>query len=144
MKGGERERIGKVRRILQIAGQRIFGGDFAAEFFDDRAGVAHAVEEVLDFFAADAGQIVADAEIENRFADGPEQRIAGKLRIAAEHFDEHGAGDVFAERIFDAEFLRPFDVVADVGDVDAGAADGQAVVHLHGFQFQDAGARRRS
>ena len=67
----------------------------------------------------------------------PEQRVAGEGRIAAEHFDQHRAGHVFAQRIFDEQFLRPFDVVADVGHVDAGAADRQPVVHLHRFQFQN-------
>ncbi len=94
----------------------------------------------MHFFAFDAGQIVADAEIENGFAGRAQQCIVAEYRIAAEHFDEHGAGHVFAQRMLDEQFLRPFDVVADVGHVDAGSTDGKAVVHLHRFELEDSAA----
>ncbi len=101
-------------------------------------GVAHAVEKFLNLFAADAGQIVANAKIENGFPGRTQECVASEQRIAAEHFNQHGPGNIFAERIFDEQFLRPFDVVADVGHVNARPANGQAVVHLHRFEFQDA------
>ena len=143
-KRGERERVRQVRGILQIAGPRIVRGNFGTQLFDHGAGVAHAVQELLHLFAFDAGQIVADAEVENCFARGAQQCIAAKRRIAAEHFDQHRAGDVFAQRIGHQQFLRPLDVVADVGHVDAGAADRQGGRSLAPFSAPEFGRRPRS
>jgi len=47
---------------------------------------------------------------------------------------------VLGLRLADAQLLRPLDVEADVGGVDAGAGDDQAVVDLHRLQLADAGA----
>ncbi len=48
------------------------------------------------------------------------------------------APDVLAQRLLELQFLRPFHVVADVGDVDAGPGNLQLVQDLDGLQLDDA------
>ena len=54
--------------------------------------------------------------------------------------DEHRAGDILFERIGHAQFLRPFDVVTDVGRFDAWPRDFQLVVNLNRFELHDPAA----
>jgi hypothetical protein len=51
--------------------------------------------------------------------------------------DQHRSLHVLVERLVHFELLRPFDVIANVGRVDAWAGNLQGIVHLHSFQFHD-------
>ena len=118
--------------------------EFRAQLFDHGAGIAHAVEEFLDLFAFDAGQVVADAEVEDHFARGAQQRIAAEGRIAAEHFDQHRAGHVFAQRIGRPAAPATTRCCSRRWSCRCRPADRQPVVHLHRFQLQNSRRRPRS
>ena len=75
-----------------------------------------------------------DRRLPNALGSESPQRPVARL----EHFDEHHARDVFVERLLEPQFLREFNVVPDIGHVDARAIDDQLIVDLHGLQFEDA------
>ena len=65
------------------------------------------------------------------------ERMAEHFRRVPQHVDQHRALHILVERIGDAQFLRPLDVVADVRRVDARPGDLQLVVDLNRFEFHD-------
>ena len=54
--------------------------------------------------------------------------------------DQDPGPEVLVERLVDAQLLRPLDVVALVGDVDAGLVDVELVERLDRLELDDAGA----
>ena len=54
------------------------------------------------------------------------------------HGDQHPRFDVFALRLNEGQFLRPFDVKPNRFGVYAGARNADVVKQLDGFQFDDA------
>ncbi len=65
------------------------------------------------------------------------ERVAEHFRRVPQHVDQHRALHVLIERLGDAQLLRPLDVVADVGRVDARPRDLQLVVDLDRLELHD-------
>ncbi|MCG3121338.1 MAG: hypothetical protein ALAOOOJD_04382 [bacterium] len=105
-----------------------------AQFFDDGGGVFDRVEPLANRRALNAFEIVADTDIEDRLGFG--QRIVLFEHVGGnKHFDEHVPGNVLAQRLLQPQLLRPFDVVADIGHVDARPRDFELIENLHGFEL---------
>ena len=87
---------------------------------------------------ADAFQVVAHAHVEDGVVAGREFLAQQPRRL--QDLEEHRRADVLAQRLLQLQFLRPLDVVADVGGVDARPRDLQLVENLDGLQLDDARA----
>ena len=65
--------------------------NLGAQFFDDGAGVKHAIDKGANLGRLNSGQIVADAHIE----DGVRKPGCQIRRLR--HLDQHGGFDVFLQ-----------------------------------------------
>ena len=137
---GQGYAAGNHRGIRKITRFSVCRRNLRAQAIDDVPRIAHAVEEAADLVAADAGQVIAHADVVNHFAGRAGELTAAVAAIVSKHLDEHGPRNVFAQRVLNSQFLRPFDVVADIGHVDARPGNGQAVIDLHGLEFKDPAA----
>jgi hypothetical protein len=66
------------------------------------------------------------------------ERMPAKHPGGLQNLQEHRGLYVLTQRLFQLQFLRPFDVVADIGGVDAWARDLQLVEGLDCLEFDDA------
>ena len=145
VEGRQRHAVGDPPGQRQVAVGGQLSAQLAPQLGEQRARVAHAVQERAHLVGADALQVVADADVVDRVAAGVEGRllVEGAERARGrEDGDQVGGLGVLAQRLRYAQLLRPLDVVADVRHVDAGPRDAQLVVHLHGLELDDAAARQ--
>ncbi len=136
VEGGEGERVGDAGREGQLAEAGPASRDLAPQPVDQRRGVPHPGQEPAHPLRADAGQVVADAHVE----DGV--REPGRHAGGLQDLDQHGGLDVFLERLGQRELLRPLDVEAHRLHVDAGAGDVELVLDLDRLQLHEAAARQ--
>ena len=125
-------------REFQIAQAGEGLGDQRPQLVDHRGQVGRPVEEPGHLLRAQAFQVVTGRELEDVVA-GVAQDLAQRLP-PPQDLEHHQRGRVLLERIVEGQLLAPLDVGAEGLDVDAGAADLEIVEHLHGLQFEEAGA----
>ena len=96
--------------------------------------VGHDVHEARHARVADAGEVVADAHVEDRARGRPHPSRP------RQDVHERPRDDVLVRRLVERQLLRPLDVVALVGHVDARPRDLQLVVHLDRLQLDEPAA----
>ncbi len=130
----ERHRVRQAGRDLDLADGREAAGDDVDVGRQPGRCVGHGVEVPLDVRPADPLEVVADAQVEE-----DARTLAGEAEVAVERVDEDPGAEVLVERLVDAQLLAPLDVVALVGDVDAGLVDVELVERLDRLELDDAG-----
>ena len=141
VEGGERDLVGERRGELEIPEAGEVGSDLPAPRLHFDPGVLHGLDPTPHRRRPDAGQVVADAHVQDRVLLEDVGRLAEEVRVL-QHVDEHGAGHVLAQALLQAQLLAPLDVVADGGGVDAGPRDHEPVVDLDRLQLEDPAARQ--
>ncbi len=142
VKGAERDGVDEgggeldVGEGTQLCGQG--GAERGAQRGQGGAHVAQRLEVGSDLVAADPGEVVAHARVEDGRREAGEDAGPTARR---EHGHEERAFDVLREGLGRAQLLRKLAVVAGVAHVDARARDRERVVDLHGLQLEDAAAR---
>ena len=98
-------------------------------------GIRHRVEVPLDVGLQHPLEVVADAHVE----DHP-GRVPRPAEAPMEGMDQDPGPQVLVERLVDLELLRPLDVVALVGHVDAGLVHIELVERLDRLELEHPGA----
>ena len=148
VEGAQRGGRNDARFVVEAAEPGEIIGYLRPQLLDHAGRILQPAYELLHLWALDSGEVVADREVENHIM---EVRGCAGLSVAwaarhaedarlLEHPDQHPRLHILLEALPNAQLLRELDVVADIRHVDAGAANRQAVVHLHGLQLHDAGA----
>ena len=132
---GEGDAVGQLRRDLDVGELRELAGDDLLDLAELLRGVGHRVHEPGHAGRLDPLQVVADAHVEDRA-----ERRALPAQHPAEDVEDGPGDDVLVRRLLQLELLRPLDVVALVGHVDAGPRDHQLVHDLHGLQLDEPAA----
>ena len=122
--GGRKVDVGQAR---EVPAER--GPDLPERF----GRVGQRVHEPPYPLVADAGQVVADAHVEDRVR-------RAEAEDARQDVDERPGHDVLVGRLVEGQFLRPLDVVALVGHVDARPRDDEVVADLDRLQLDEAAA----
>ena len=133
----QRDRVRQAGRDRDIADRRLVAGDDVDVRRQVGGGIGHRVEVPLDVRLQDPLEVVADAHVEEHAG-----RLARPAEPPVEGMDQHPRTQVLVERLVDAQLLRPLDVVALVGDVDARLVDVELVERLDRLELDARGRRR--
>ncbi len=134
----ERDAVDDAGRDAKVGELRELAADDRTDLPQGLGGVGEHVHEPRHPGCTDAGEVVTDAHVEDGAgARGGRRGVALPAEHARQQVDECPGHHVLVRGLLEAEFLRPFDVVALVRHVDARAGDCEVVTHLDRLELDE-------